>query len=33
MGIGRHIGMKNMLPSNFGECLIVQPQNLMWKIC
>jgi len=33
MGTGRNIAMKNMLPSNSVECLIVQPQNLMWKIC
>jgi len=33
MGMGKHVSMKNKLPSNSGECLLVQTHNLMWKIC
>jgi len=29
MGIGRHFVMKNMLSSNYGECLIAQLQTFI----
>jgi hypothetical protein len=31
MGIGRYFAMKNILPSNSGECLVAQLQTLMKK--